>query len=88
MFCTYIIQSELDGSYYIGFTENLERRLENHNLGLSKYTSKKMPWELVYFEAFKTKKESILREKFLKRQKNRDFYLSLIENKRSGSSVG
>jgi putative endonuclease len=69
MFYVYIIQSRFDGSYYIGYTENLVRRIEQHNNGESIYTSKKMPWQMVYFEKFQTKTEAIRREKFLKRQK-------------------
>ncbi|WP_242117176.1 GIY-YIG nuclease family protein [Aestuariivivens sediminicola] len=88
MFYTYIIESEQDGSFYIGYTEHLDKRISEHNMGLSAYTKKKTPWKIVYVEAFTTKREAILREKFLKRQKNRNFYLRLIENNRSGSSVG
>lgn len=75
---TYILQSDKDGSFYIGQTENLEERLEKHNLGLSKYTSKKIPWKIVFFEEFETRKEAISRERFLKKQRNRSFYKRLI----------
>ena len=84
---TYILQSEKDGSYYIGQTEDIEKRLEDHNLGISKYTSRRNPWKLVYYEVFGTREEAIKREGFLKRQRNRDFYKKLIENW-FGSSVG
>ena len=87
MFYVYILESKKDGSYYIGQTENIERRLEFHNNGLSRYTSKKMPWVLVYFEEFETRTLALKRERFLKKQRNRDFYKSLINNW-SGSSVG
>ncbi|MEO8514357.1 MAG: GIY-YIG nuclease family protein [Ignavibacteria bacterium] len=43
MFIVYIIQSIVDKSFYIGYTSNLEKRLEFHNIGKSKYTSKKIP---------------------------------------------
>ena len=75
---TYILQSDKDGIFYIGQTENLEERLEKHNLGLSKYTSKKIPWKIVFFEEFETRKEAISRERFLKKQRNRSFYKRLI----------
>ena len=71
---TYILQSDKDGSFYIGQTENLEERLEKHNLSLSKYTSNKIPWKIVFFEEFETRKEAISRERFLKKQRNRSFY--------------
>jgi putative endonuclease len=80
-FTVYILQSELDRSFYIGFTSNLVQRLEYHNSGKSRYTSKKMPWKLVYTEEYETRSEAMQREKFLKRQRNREFYESLIEEK-------
>ena len=46
----YIIQSEVDGCYYKGFTEHPFVRLGQHNNGDSVYTSTKMPWKLVYVE--------------------------------------
>ena len=52
MFYTYIIQSLVDDSFYLGYTANLEFRLEKHNEGNSRYTRKKMPWKMVYSESF------------------------------------
>ena len=67
MFYVYIIQSETDGSFYKGFSENYAERLLQHNSGKSPYTSAKMPWKLVHVEEFKTKKEALQREKSLKK---------------------
>jgi putative endonuclease len=78
MFYTYILQSLKDGSFYVGYSQDPLLRLEKHNKATSGYTSTKRPWALVYREGFATKTEAIKREKFLKAQKNRDFYLKLI----------
>jgi putative endonuclease len=78
MFYTYILQSEIDNSYYIEHSSDIKKRLEYHNQGLSKYTSKKIPWNLVYLEIFQNKKEANQREVFLKRQRNHSFYERLI----------
>jgi len=75
----YIIQSKKDNSYYIGCTDNLERRISEHNSGMSKYTSKKIPWSLKYFEIVEGMKAARKREAFLKRQRNRKFYEKLIQ---------
>ena len=83
-FYTYILQSEKDGSFYIGYSQDVEERLKKHNSANTGYSSRKKPWKLVYFESFPTKSEAISRELFLKRQKNKAFYESLIK----GSSVG
>ncbi|TZF85999.1 GIY-YIG nuclease family protein (plasmid) [Pedobacter sp. BS3] len=72
---TYILQSEQDSSFYIGYTEDLEKRLLFHNQGLSKYTSKKIPWKVAYFEEFETRSEAQKRELFLKKQTKKSFFL-------------
>ena len=82
-FIVYIIQSENDGSFYIGFTSDIEQRLSYHNSGKSRYTSRKMPWHLVYTETYSTRSEAMRRERFLKKQRNREFYERLINEKNS-----
>jgi putative endonuclease len=61
--------------------------VEQHNSGKSNYTSKKIPWKLVYIEQFEEKSAAIKRERFLKNQRNREFYERLIKNW-SGSLAG
>ncbi len=80
MFYVYLLQSDLDASYYIGFTENPEQRLIQHNNGESTYTKRKTPWKIVYLEVFSLKSEALKREKFLKKQRNKDFYQRLVNN--------
>jgi putative endonuclease len=82
MFYTYILQSEKDGSFYIGYTQNLANRLEQHNMARKGYTASRQPWVLVYHEAFGSKSEAMKRERFLKAQKNRNFYEKLITGDR------
>jgi putative endonuclease len=66
-FYVYIIRSLKDNSYYKGFTEDYERRLQFHNEGHSIYTSRKLPWELVHVEEHKDKSSALRREKNLKK---------------------
>ena len=80
MFFVYILQSDFDNSFYIGYTTNLERRLQEHNEGKSRYTSKKIPWQLKYHENFNNKTDALKREHFLKKQRNRKFYQKLINS--------
>jgi putative endonuclease len=65
----YIMKSSVDGTYYKGFSENYLQRLEEHNAGLSKYTSLKTPWILIYVEEHPDKRTALIREKKLKRCK-------------------
>ena len=87
MFYVYIIESEFDSSFYIGFTSDLGNRLQKHNSARTGYTRRKQPWVLKYFEEFDHKKDAIKREKKLKRQKSKEFYRKLINNW-PGSSIG
>ena len=83
-FFVYILQSMKDFSFYIGQTNDLDCRMCKHNEGMSKYTSSKKPWRLVYFEMYHSRSEAILREKQLKGWKNPDRYRTLILNWREG----
>ena len=80
----YIIQSEKDNSFYIGYSHNPESRLTKHNSSTKGYTATKKPWKIVYTEKFESKTLAIKREKFIKRQKSTAFIIKLI----NGSSVG
>ena len=78
MYAVYILQSEKDQSFYIGYSSNVEERLRKHNSSRQGYTSRKKPWKVVYQEAFHTKGEAIRREQFLKKQKSVELIKRLI----------
>lgn len=80
MYFVYILESEVDGSYYIGFTENINTRLNEHNFGRTEYTRLKRPWKLIYNEEFKTSSEALRREKYLKNLKSRVALRKIIES--------
>ena len=67
---------------YTGSTNNLERRIFEHNRGQSKYTKSTAPFKLVYKEQYESKSEAYNRELFLKTGKGREFLDSII-NKRA-----
>ncbi len=67
MFHTYVLQSQKDGSKYVGFTERSPSdRLIDHNQSKVKSTKNKQPWNLIYYEGYIDKKDALSREKFLK----------------------
>ena len=74
----YVLKSLKDSRRYIGYTENFERRITEHNNGLVKSTRNRRPFELIYFEEFDNKTEALIREKFFKSGKGRK-YLSTIK---------
>jgi putative endonuclease len=65
-FYVYVLISQKDYSWYIGFTTNLEERLNQHNSGKTITTSRKMPWKILYYEVSFHKEDAISREKYLK----------------------
>ncbi|MBI4833806.1 MAG: GIY-YIG nuclease family protein [Planctomycetes bacterium] len=71
MYYVYILESVTSKKYYIGYTNNLETRLNSHNNGLQRWTRNKGPWKLVYSEQFDDKRTAILRERELKNKKSR-----------------
>jgi len=78
MFFVYILQSRKNKEIYIGYTNNLKTRLKEHNLGLVRSTKSKIPFSLIYYEAYASKQDALKREynlklraKTLKQLKNR-----------------
>ena len=80
LFHVYIIQSEVNDSFYIGYSSDPFSRLIKHNTSSSGYTASKKPWRLVYIKSFLTKAEALKAEKFIKRQKSKPFIIKLIES--------
>lgn len=69
---TYIIRCK-DNSLYVGWTNNLEKRIKAHNDGKgAKYTKPRRPVELVYYEVFSTKQEAMSREYHLKKLSHKE----------------
>jgi putative endonuclease len=66
MFYVYIIYSKHLGLYYVGQTDDLKRRITEHKTGRSTFTSRSDDWELIYFEAFTSRKLALNRERKLK----------------------
>ncbi len=77
-FIVYIIYSEKLDKFYIGYTENIHIRLDQHNSGLSTFTAKANDWKLVYQEVFSSREEAHKREKAIKAKKSRKYIEWLI----------
>lgn len=74
MYYVYLLQCEEGGSWYVGYTSNLKRRLHDHGQGYgSRTTSLKKRWRLIYYEAYLNKLDAIGREKFLKSGSGRKY---------------
>ncbi|MFH1170460.1 MAG: GIY-YIG nuclease family protein [Candidatus Vogelbacteria bacterium] len=66
MFYVYILRSEKDNNLYTGYTNDLKRRLEEHNSGTNRSTKSRTPFTLIYYEAYKSREDATHREKMLK----------------------
>lgn len=66
MYYLYVLKSKKDRKLYIGFTTQLNKRLKQHNDGLTTSTRYRRPLEIIYYEAYRSKKDAMKREKNLK----------------------
>jgi putative endonuclease len=80
MFCTYVLKSIKNDKFYIGHTQNIEKRLQEHNNNESKSTKNKGPWVLIYTKEFSTRSEAMRFEISLKKIKNKGYLLKQIKN--------
>ena len=67
MFYIYILKSEKDSSHYIGFAVDLRARFKKHQEGFVGSTKNLRPLVLIYYEAYRSKTDALIREKQLKR---------------------
>ncbi len=73
MFYVYVLRSDKDSGFYIGFSTNLRARLTQHQDGKSFATKSRGPWKLIYYEAYTEREDAEGREKFLKSGAGRRF---------------
>lgn len=78
-YVVYVLYSEKYNIHYTGYTGNLIARFASHNLLSEKgFTKKYRPWTVVHVEFFNSKREAIVREKFLKSYAGRAFLKNLL----------
>jgi len=66
MYYTYVLQSEKDGKFYTGYTQNLKLRFEEHCNGRVESTKDRRPLVLIYYEACLMQADATKREKYLR----------------------
>ncbi len=84
----YVLYSKKFNRYYIGHTNNIERRIAEHNEGISRSTAPYRPWELLATEKTSSRSEAMRIEKYLKSLKNKTRLQEYIAGWRSGTSRG
>lgn len=66
MFYTYVLLSEKDHKQYIGYTSDLKRRIKEHFSGRSFATKSRLPFKLIFYEAFLDQEDALRRESYFK----------------------
>jgi len=79
-YSVYIIYSAKLDRYYIGYSEDIVTRLDEHNSGISTYTSKANDWVIKYSEPFNSREEAMNRETAIKKKKSRKYIEWLISS--------
>ena len=80
----YILQSDLDQNFYTGYTNNLNRRIKEHNNGKVKSTTNRRPFKLVYWEGCLNQHDATKREKYLKTAWGKRYIKNRIKNYLTG----
>ncbi len=80
MYFVYILKSKVAKKSYVGMTDNIERRLREHNSGKSFFTKNYFPWEIIHKEMYGTREEARKREKYLKSGSGRKFLKTIFNN--------
>ena len=78
MYTVYILHSKSLDRYYTGYTNDLKRRIEEHNRIKGKFTDGGIPWTIAYTECFASKREAMERERIIKSKKSKEFIKDLL----------
>ena len=83
MYYSYVLQSQKDNGFYVGFTKNLKLRFEQHNKSFVESTDC-TPVKLIYYEACLDQNDAIRREKYLKTYNGRRFLARRLKSYLTG----
>ena len=84
MFYIYILQSGKDEHFYTGYTDDLQKRVKEHNDGKVISTKNRLPLKLVYYEACPNQQDATHREKYLKTAWGKRYIKSRLKNYLTG----
>ena len=87
MHYVYVLRSEKDGGFYIGYSANLRKRFDEHVTGRSFATSYRRPWRLIYYEAYLNQDDALGRERYLNSGGGRRFLKAQLRHYLAEKSV-
>jgi putative endonuclease len=76
----YVLKSFKDGKFYTGYTNNIERRFEEHQSGRVASTKDRRPLQIIYYEASLNQQDATHREKYLKTYHGKMFLRNRLKN--------
>ncbi len=76
----YVLKSQKDGKFYVGYTKNIQKRLEEHNSGQVRSTKERRPVKLIYWEGCISPQDATRREKYLKTAWGKRYINGRIKN--------
>jgi len=71
MYYVYVLRSQFDEKLYIGYTTNLRNRIQEHNNGEVSSTKSRRPFELIFYEGYKSMQDAKRRESYFKTTKGK-----------------
>ena len=80
----YVLQSQKDEKFYVGYTKDVQKRLEDHNNGKVRSTKERRPLELIYWEGCINQQDAIRRDKYLKTAWGKRYIKGRLKNYLTG----
>jgi putative endonuclease len=83
-YITYVLQCDSDNNFYVGFTKNLRKRINEHNTGKVKSTYSRIPFKVVYYEVCYDQSDALHREKYLMSSYGKRYIKNRLKNYLTG----
>lgn len=80
MYYIYVLSSKKCRELYKGYANNLKRRIREHRKGLVEATKNKKPLDLVYYEAYQSRKDAMARERYFKTGWGRNYLRKILKH--------
>ena len=80
----YVLRSQKDGKFYVGYTKNVQKRLEQHNSGQVRSTKERRAMKLIYWEGCIDQQDATRREKYLKTAWGKRYIKGRVRNYLTG----
>ena len=79
-FYVYVLHNSSKNFIYVGYSENLKQRIQEHNEGKVRSTKAYTPLKLIFYEAYATKSDAKRRETYLKTNKGRTTLITMLKD--------